>query len=301
MSAAPSLTVGVVGVGAMGLGVARSLCRARIPTLVRDVREEAEHAAAALGAVVVSSPAALAARAQVAILLVVDAPQVEDVLFAREGIDGAMQPGGIVMLSSTVDPDFVVSAGRRLAARGIELVDAPVSGGPQRAHDGALTVMAGGSRDALDRCAPLFRAIAARVFVVGGIGDGARMKLCNNLLAAVHLAAAAEALALAARAGLDPRLASDVIQASSGASWIVTERMPRALAGDLVPARAAARVLAKDVTLAAAFARRCGLPTPLTDEARRAFDAIVAAGCGEDDDAVLLALALRHAATPAGG
>lgn len=286
-------TAGVVGVGAMGLGVARSLCRAGIATVVHDVRAEAEHAAAAFGALAVPSAAAVATRAAVVIVLVVDAPQVEDVVFGPEGIATAMPPGGIVMLSSTVDPDFVVGVGERLAARRIALVDAPVSGGPRRAHDGALTVMAGGARASLDECAPVLRAIASRVFEVGGIGDGARMKLCNNLLAAVHLAAAAEALALAARAGLDPRLASAVIDASSGASWIVGERMPRALTGDLVPPRAAARVLAKDVTLAAAFARRCGVTTPITDDAQRAFEAVVAAGHGEDDDAVLLALALR--------
>ena len=286
---------GVIGVGAMGLGVARSLRRAGFPTYVRDVRSEAEHAAASLGAVIVASPAAMAQRAPAIVVLVVDAPQVEAVLFGADGVATAMPPEGIVILSSTVDPEFVESVGERLAPRGIALVDAPVSGGPQRAHDGALTVMAGGTRTALDRCAGVLAAMANRVFEVGGIGDGARMKLANNLLAAVHLAAAAEALALATRAGLDPRLAADVIGASSGASWIVADRMPRALSGDLAPPRAAARILAKDVTLAAAFARRCGVDTPLTDDARRAFDAAVAAGHGEDDDAVLLALALRGA------
>ena len=284
--------VGVIGVGAMGLGATRSLLRAGFATGVRDIRPEAEAAAAALGARVAASPAALAADADVIVVLVVDAPQVEDVLFGATGITRSAARDRVVMLCSTVEPEFVESAGERLAAHGITLVDAPVSGGPARAHDGTLSLMAGGTRTALDRCARVMRAMASRVFEVGGLGDGARMKLCNNLLAAVHLAAAAEAFALATRAGLPARAAADVIAASSGASWIVSERLPRAFAGDLLPPRAAARILAKDVTLAAAFARRCGLAAPLTEEARRAFEAVVAAGHGEDDDAVLLALAL---------
>lgn len=288
----PSLRAGVIGVGAMGLGVARSLRRGGIATTVRDVRPEAEHAAAAFGAAVAASPAALARAADVIIIVVVDARQVEDVLFGADGVSASGATERIVVLSSTVDPDFVVDVAHRLAARGIALVDAPVSGGPARAHDGTLTIMAGGPRDALARCRPLLDCMAQRVFEVGAAGDGARMKLANNLLAAVHLAAAAEALSLATRAGLDARLAGAVIGASSGASWIVEDRLPRALAHDLQPPRAAARILAKDAALAADYARRRGLATPFTDEARRAFDAIVAAGHGEDDDAVLLARAL---------
>lgn len=210
------VATGVIGVGAMGLGVAASLCRAGFATYVRDVRPQPEREAAGLGATIVASPAAVAQHADVVVVLVVDAPQVEDVLFGADGLATTLRPDAVAVLSSTVDPEFVVAVGARLAARGLALVDAPVSGGPQRAHEGALTVMAGGARAALDRCAPVFAAMARRVFEVGGIGDGARMKLCNNLLAGVHLAAAAEALALAVRAGLDPRLASEVIGASSG-------------------------------------------------------------------------------------
>ena len=292
-------TTGVIGVGAMGLGAARSLVRAGFTTYARDIRPDAEAAAAALGARVAASPAALARYADVIVVLVVDAPQVEDVLFGADGVTLAVPRDGLVMLCSTVDPEFVESVGERLGPHGIALVDAPVSGGPARAHDGTLSLMAGGTRTSLDRCAGVMRAMASRVFEVGGVGDGARMKLCNNLLAAVHLAAAAEALALATRAGLDPHVAGEVIAASSGASWIVGDRLPRAFAGDLAPPRAAARILAKDVTLAAALARRCGVDAPLTDGARRAFEAAVAGGHGEEDDAVLLALALRAAAAAA--
>jgi len=294
------MTAGVIGIGAMGLGVAASLRRAGIPTFVRDIRPDAERAAAALGATVVSSPAAVARRAAVIVILVVDAAQVDDVLFGPDGVAATADERPVVVLSSTVDPDYVVRTAQRLASQGIALVDAPVSGGPARAHAGSLSVMVGAEPGPRLRCAAVLDAMASRVFDVGAIGDGARMKLCNNLLAGVNLAAAAEALALAVRSGLDPAVAAEVIGASSGGSWIVSDRLPRALQGDLVPPRAATRILAKDVALAAAFARRCGVATPLTDRAREAFEGAVERGHGEDDDAVLLALALRHAASKKG-
>jgi len=283
---------GVIGVGAMGLPVVRSLCRAGVPTIVRDIRAEADAAAATLGARVAPSPAALARAATITFILVVDDQQAEDVLFGVDGFVAVEAPERIVVMSSTVDPDFVVSAARRLRERGIVLVDAPVSGGPQRAAEGTLTMMVGGEPAALARCAPLFARVASRVIEVGDVGDGARMKLVNNLLAAVHLAAAAEAYALARCAGLDPRTVHEVVAASSGASWIASDRMPRALAGDLAP-RAAARILTKDVTLAADFARRCGVATPFADAARAAFDSLLREGHGDEDDAAMLVRALR--------
>jgi len=151
-----------------------------------------------------------------------------------------------------------------------------------------MTVMAAGSDTALDRCAPVFAATAGRVFRVGTrAGDGARFKIVNNLLAAVNLAAGAEALALAARAGLDPAQVVEVVNASSGGSWIFADRMPRALAGDYAP-RAAARILCKDVGIAAAFAARHGVPAPFANAALGAFSATVAAGYGEEDDAAIV-------------
>jgi putative dehydrogenase len=282
-----SSTVGVIGAGAMGMGVVRSLLRSGIHTIVRDIRPDAEREAAALGAWPCPSPAQLGAASAITIVLVVDAAQVETVLFGPEGLVAALPPAGIVLLSSTVDPDFVAALGPRIATAGGVLVDAPVSGGPARAADGTMTMMVSGGDSALDRCAAVFEAIAGRVFRVGTQpGDAAKFKIVNNLLAAVNLAAGAEAMALAARAGLDPRLVIDVVNASSGASWIFADRMPRALAGDYAP-RAAARILTKDVGIAVEFAARHGIAAPLAGAARAAFAATVAAGLGEADDAVI--------------
>ncbi|MCC6195082.1 MAG: NAD(P)-dependent oxidoreductase [Burkholderiales bacterium] len=281
-------SVGVIGAGAMGLGIVRSLLRGGFGVRVRDIRPQAEDDAARLGARCEPSPAAVARACSITLVVVVDRGEIEDVLFGRDGVAPALAPGSLVLIASTIAPDDIADFAARICATPGELVDTPISGGPQRAHDGTMTMMVAGSAAALDRCAPVFAAIAGKVFPVGGRpGDAARFKVINNLLAAVNLAAGAEAMALAAKAGLDPRQVFEVIRASSGASWIFADRMPRALAGDYAP-RAATRVLRKDAGLAVDFAARHGVAAPFASAAQAAFAAAVAAGFGEHDDAAMV-------------
>jgi L-threonate 2-dehydrogenase len=287
--------VGVIGTGAMGMGVVRSLRRNGIDTLSRDVRDDANALAASLGSIVCESPRALVQRASIVLLLVVDDAQIEEVLFGTDGAACEGYPGAIVVVSSTVDPRFVAELAPRLASRGIALVDAPVSGGPARAADGTMTMMVSGARDARERCAPIFGRIARRVFEVGDVpGEAATFKVVNNLLAAANLAAGAEAIAFATRAGLDPRAMLDVIDASSGASWIVADRLPRALNGDAA-VRAATTVLAKDIGLAVQLAERVGVDAVFARAARDAFVDAVAAGYGAADDSSLATRAAERA------
>jgi len=286
--------VGVVGAGAMGMGVVRSLRRHAIEVAVRDIRIEAEDAARSLGAAIAGSPAELARRCSLVVVLVVDAAQVDDVLFGLDGAAGAFAPGSIIALSSTVAPDYVVALAARLAAFGVELVDAPVSGGPSKAADGTMTLMIGGRAAALERCMPIFESIAGRIFRAGAAGDAARCKIANNLLAAANLAAAAEAIALARKAGIDARQFANLVHASSGASWILDDRIARVLANDYAP-RAATRVLAKDVRIAADYAASLGVDTPLARAALSVFEQALRDGHAEEDDAALIKAALRRA------
>jgi putative dehydrogenase len=280
--------IGVIGAGAMGMGVVRSLRRAGFTTRVRDLRSAAESEAARLGAQIDASSAALARHCSIAIVLVVDAAQVDDVLFGPAGAAAAFGAGSLVMLSATLPPDYVADLAPRLARHAVALVDAPVSGGPQRAADGTMTIMAAGPDAALAQCESVFAAIAGKVFRVGAhAGDAAKFKIVNNLLAAVNLAAGAEAMALAQRAGLDPNLVVDVVNASSGASWIFADRMPRVLAADFAP-RATMRILAKDVGIASAFAARLGIDATFARAADDTFRAAVAAGYGDVDDAAIV-------------
>jgi 3-hydroxyisobutyrate dehydrogenase len=295
----PLPAVGVIGAGAMGMGVVRSLLRGRFATHVRDIRPAPQAEAVARGATGHASPASLVAACDIAIVLVVDAAQIDTVLAGPEGALATLRPGGVLVIASTVDPDYVGAQAARVRATGADLVDAPVSGGPQRAADGTMTLMCAGAASALARCEPVFGAIAARVFPVGSRpGDAAKFKIVNNLLAAANLAAGAEAMALARRLGLDPAQVVDVVNASSGGSWIFADRMPRALAGDYAP-RAAARILAKDVGIAAALAARHGVEATFAHAAHAAFEATVAAGYGEADDAAIYAFRCTEARTAA--
>lgn len=288
--------VGVIGTGAMGLGVVQSLTRARIAVHARDIRAEAQAAAVASGAVGCATPAAVARDCGIVIILVVDAAEVDAVVFGADGALSSLDPGAIVVLSSTVAPSYVAMLSSRVLSAGVRLVDAPVSGGPKRAAAGTMTLIVSGETRAIADCDPVFTAMGARRFVVGELpGMAATYKVLNNQLAAANLAAGAEAMAVAIRAGLDPRRFLDVVNASSGASWIVDDRMQRVLDGDTTP-RAATALLNKDVGLAVEVAAAFGCEVPLALAARAAFAAAMAAGYGTEDDASLLRLRLGPAA-----
>ncbi len=281
-------TVGVVGPGAMGLGIVASLVRHGFRVAARDIRPEADARAAAAGATVLGSPAEVARAAPIVVVVVVDAAQIDEVLFARDGILASGSRDRTVLVASTVDPDYVRGLPARVAAAGVTILDTPVSGGPARAAAGTMTIMVAGPREARERCADVFAAIAGHTFAISDrVGDAAGTKIINNLLAAANLAAAAEALALADALGLDLRATADVISASSGASWIFADRVPRALDADWHP-RAAARILAKDVGIACDVAARAHADATFAQAARRAFVDTVESGYGEDDDAAII-------------
>ena len=272
----------------MGLGIVASLVRNGFRVVARDIRPEADARAAAAGATVLDSPAEVARAAPIVLVIVVDASQIDDVLFAPDGILAAGARGRIVLVASTVDPDYVRGLPARVAAAGVTILDTPVSGGPAKAAAGTMTIMVAGPAEARERCADVFAAIAGRTFTISDrVGDAAATKIVNNLLAAANLAAAAEALALADALGLDLRATADVISASSGASWIFADRVPRALDGDWFP-RAAARILAKDVGIACDVAARARADATFAQAARRAFVDTVDAGYGEDADAAIV-------------
>jgi 3-hydroxyisobutyrate dehydrogenase len=290
------LNVGIIGIGAMGMGVAKSLLRAGFVLRVRDIRTEAAAEAGAAGAIVCSSAAELAAACDVVIGVVVDSAQNDDILFGPSGAADAMAPGSVFMLCSTVAPDYAAALAARLEARAISLLDAPISGGPARAHAGTLAMMLGGNQAVIERCAPVLEAMAYRRFFISArAGDGSRAKIVNNMLAGVNLAAASEAMALGIKLGLAPQTLHDVVCASSGGSWMFSDRIPRVLAGDYAP-RAALNILTKDLSLLLEAAQAADCPVELAATAHRAFAAAAARGLGAEDDAALA----KHYAANAG-
>ena len=278
----------------MGMGVARALLAKGFDVVVRDLVAAREDEATGAGAARAASSGQLASQVDVMITLVVDAAQTRDVLFENRGqttifrMEEKRGLSPVLMMCSTISPADCEDIAAKLAASGIDMLDAPISGGPARAHAGTLSMMASGNDAAFDRCRAVIDAIAAKCFRMGDRpGDGSRMKVVNNMLAAANLAAGCEAMAMAGKLGLDLRQAADVVSASSGASWIFDDRMPRALAGDYAP-RAAARVLLKDVGLFVHAARSFGFSAPMAETARDVFLDTCERGFSEEDDAAVL-------------
>ena len=295
-SRAPPAPVAIVGVGNMGLSLALRLLERGHAVRVHDRLPERMALAAAAGAVTLPSPAQAAAGCALVIVVVVDAVQTEAVLFGDQGVAATLDNGanGIngadVMLCPTIAPDDVERLAARLAGLGIGCLDAPMSGGPLRARAGLMSLMLACADTLAQRHAAVLADLSNAVFRVGTrCGDGARTKLVNNLLAAINLAGAAEAIALAQRLGLDAQRTLDVIAQSSGQSWIASDRMPRALVGDFAP-RAHTTLLAKDSALALTMAAGVGVVPALGAQAAALFQDAVAAGFGADDDARLLSL-----------
>ena len=281
--------VGIVGVGAMGMAMARNLHAKGWQVATRDVRAEADAEARAAGFEVCGSPQALAAQTAIAIVVVVDAAQIHDVLFGDAGIVSAAHGAKTVMLCSTIAPHDSIRIAARLATHGIATIDAPISGGPARALAGTMSTMLAAPAATLERWQALLADLAEKRFVVSeSIGDAAKAKLVNNLLAGINLVAGAEALALAGKIGLDPKAMFEIIRVSSGASWVFEDRMARALADDYSPPRAAAHILTKDIGLATALAASVGHATPLGDAALARFRETVERGWAGLDDAAVI-------------
>jgi 3-hydroxyisobutyrate dehydrogenase len=283
-------TVAIVGVGNMGGGMAGRLLEQGWPVQVCDLLPERVAALVAHGAAAVATPAAAARGAQALVVCVVDAAQVEDVLFGAQGAAAVMDKGSAVLLCPTIAPADVERFAARLGALGLATIDAPMSGGPARARDGSMSLMVACDEAVLERQRGLLEALSGKVFRVGTRpGDGARTKLVNNLLAGINLAGAAEALALAQRLGLDLPRTLEVIEQSSGQSWIGSDRMRRAIAGDYAP-RAHVTLLHKDTRLALEAAAAAGFDGALGTAAHAVFARAVAAGLGDLDDAALFQL-----------
>ena len=286
---APRPRVGLIGVGAMGMAMAHNLRARGYAVWARDLRPQADAEARAAGIGVCASPRALAAQVDIVFVVVVNAAQIDAVLFGADGVVPAAGGARAVVLCSTIAPQDTIRFAQRLAPHGLALIDAPISGGPARARAGTMSMMIAAPAAALAPWHAVFADLAEKRFVVGeAIGDAAKAKLVNNLLAGINLVAGAEALALAEKIGLDPRAMFEIIRASSGASWVFEDRMARALAEDYSPPRAAAHILTKDVGLATALAASVNHATPLGDAALARLRETVARGWAELDDAAVI-------------
>ena len=289
--------VAVIGLGSMGLGMAGSLVRAGFAVTGCDVQEAALAKLAECGGTPATDPAEAARDAAIVVCVVVNAAQTEAVLFGPNGAAAAMRPGGVVVASATMDPDVARALGRRTEEAGLLYLDAPMSGGAARAADGGLPFLASGSPEAFARARPALDAMAGTVYELGdAAGQGAAFKMINQLLAGVHIAAASEAIAFAARQGLDIAKVYDVITRSAGNSWMFENRVPHVLEGDYSP-RSAVEIFVKDLGIVQDMARSARFPVPMAAAALQLFLMTAGAGMGRDDDSSVARLYARNTGT----
>ncbi|MBS7807470.1 L-threonate dehydrogenase [Variovorax sp. PCZ-1] len=280
--------VGLIGLGAMGSGMAGSLCRKGHAPYVFDVRSEVAQAFATQGGTACSSPAELAKNCQVIISVVVNAAQTESVLFGENGCASAMKPGNVFVMCSTVDPNWSIALEARLEKLGILYIDAPISGGAARAASGEMTMMSAGKPEAYAIAEPFLSAMAGTLYKLGDkAGAGSKVKVINQLLAGVHIAAAAEAMALGLREGVDPAALYEVITHSAGNSWMFENRMAHVLAADYTPL-SAVDIFVKDLGLVLDMARASKFPLPLSSTAHQMFMQASTAGFAKEDDSAVI-------------
>jgi 3-hydroxyisobutyrate dehydrogenase len=285
--------VAVIGLGSMGFGMATSLRRAGFEVTGCDAMADCVARFVKDGGKDAKTPAAAAKAADIVISVVLNAAQTETILFGKDGVSETLKKDAVFVSSATMDPEVARRLAKQLEATGRHYLDAPISGGAQRAAQGELTILASGSPAAFAKARPVLDAMAAKLYELGDApGQGAAFKMINQLLAGVHIAAASEAITFAARQGLDLRKVYEVITASAGNSWMFENRMPHVIAGDYKP-RSAVEIFVKDLGIVQDMARNARFPAPLASAALQMFLMASASGMGRDDDASVARLYAR--------
>lgn len=276
----------VFGLGSMGGGMARSLLRAGLPVWGFDVVSEREEQFRAEGGQTGDRVDSVAA-ADVIFTVVVNAEQTQELLFGAEGYARHVKSGAVVVSCATIAPAFAISMAERLAALSVDYLDAPMSGGSAKAATGQLSFMASGPAAAFDKAKPALDAVAEVVFRLGDeAGAGSAMKSVNQMLAGIHIAAAAEAVTFGMTQGIPPEKTLEVITQCAGTSWMFENRVPHIAAGDYTP-HSAVDIFVKDLNIVGQIAHGAKFAAPLTAAALQQFVAASGAGHGQEDDAAV--------------
>jgi len=292
--------VGFIGLGNMGRPMALNLVKHGFPLIVHDIDPAKIEPLRARGATEADSPERVAAGADRTISMVETTAQAESVIAGERGIIRSAKPGHIVISMSTIDPFVAKRLADLLAARGVAMLDAPVSGGTERAQSGELSIIGGGAAETFEACRDLFKAMGTKIFHVGGLGQGLAMKLVNNMLVQVNMVAVAEALVMGVKAGLDPRTIYEVVRVSTGTSSAFERGAARMLARDFSPA-GTVDISFKDQELETAFAKQLGAPLLLANLSQQVYQMARAAGLGKQDGTAIIQVLERLANVKVGG
>jgi putative dehydrogenase len=282
------MKVAVIGLGAMGMGIAKSSLRGGLDTVGCDVSEAKRATFSKAGGGIALTPADAAIGADCLAIVVVNQEQTEAVLFGESGAATTLPNCAVVLGCSTVPPAFAGDVSSRLGSMNLLYLDAPISGGTVKAANGQLSVMGSGTPKAYARARLFLDAIAENVFELGDeAGPGSTMKMINQLLVGVHIAVAMEAVALGIKSGLDVETLFKVITASAGNSWIFEDRVPHVLDNDFTP-KSAVDIFVKDLGIVLDTSKREGFPLPVSAAAYKQFIAAKDMGLGREDDAALI-------------
>jgi 3-hydroxyisobutyrate dehydrogenase len=282
-------TIGFIGLGSMGGGMAANLAKAGFKVVGMDIDARRTAALAEKGGTVVATPAEVARAAKRVVTMVETTAQTEEVILGANGVLAGAGPGHAIAMMSTIDPIATKRMHDTLLAKGISMVDAPVSGGAGRAADGSLAIICGGAAGDFEGWLPAFKAMSANQFHVGSIGQGLALKLVNNMLIQTSTVAIAEAFVMGAKAGLDPKIMYDVIKVSTGASFALDFRVPRFLSGDFSPG-GTVDISYKDQELETAFAKALGVPLFMATISQQIYQMARAQGLNKQDGASVVKL-----------
>ena len=291
-------TIGMIGLGIMGMPMAGRLIAAGYPLVVYDIKPGAADALVAQGAQPGASPRDVAARADVIITMLPDSAEVEQAVFGEDGVLAGIRKGALLVDMSSISPKTAQKIGAAAEERGFEALDAPVSGGDVGAKGGTLSIMVGGKEETFQKMLPVFEVLGKKITLCGGYGAGQIVKACNQVLVGITIAGVAEALTLGAKAGVDPAVIVQVLGGGLARCGVLENRGGRMVTGDFAPGFRS-RLHYKDMRIAMAAGQDIGVPLPLASLVHDLFKEMVIKGRGELDHTGLLTLIEERASTQA--
>jgi 2-hydroxy-3-oxopropionate reductase len=276
------MKIGFIGLGIMGRPMSKNLIKAGYSLVVNDVNKQAVAELAALGAETAESAADVARMSDLVITMLPNSPHVKTVVLGKGGVIEGAKPGQIIVDMSSIAPLASKEVGAALAAKGVELLDAPVSGGEPKAIDGTLSIMVGGKKELFDQCLPILQKMGSSVVLCGGIGAGNTTKLANQIIVALNIAALSEAMVLASKAGVDPEVVYKAIRGGLAGSTVMDAKAPMILAGNFKPGfRIELHI--KDLANAIETGHEVGVPLPLTSQVMEIMQALKVDGKAAND------------------
>lgn len=279
--------IGFIGLGLMGQHMARRLLEAGHPLTVWNRTTEKAQALRAAGAAWAASPKTLALSSDVVITMVTDSASSEEVSCGPDGVLAGARPGLTLIDMSSITPETSRSIAERARAKGIAMLDAPVTGAPKVASEGKLGVMVGGPRETFDACLPIFQVMGVKIVYAGPNGMGSTLKLVNNLILGVAIHAASEALVLATKAGLDPQAVIEITSVGGARTGAMETRGPRMVQRDFSP-HFSVNNMYKDLSNVVKLAEECGVSLPVAGAAREILRAAKSQGKGDLDSCAVM-------------